>query len=78
MDTLLTAPRSDDEAVHLIDQVLAQAAPLRARMQTADAEGARLAAETRTLRDESARLLAEQSHAVRAMNAALDRLAAHE
>jgi len=77
MDTFLALPalNSAEEAARFVDEILAQAAPLRAQMQAADAEITRLAAETQGLRAEAVRLQAQQRQAARDMDAALDGLA---
>jgi hypothetical protein len=78
METLLTTPAltSADDTVRFIDEVFAQAQPLRAQMQDADAEITRLAMETQSLRAESVRLQTRQEQSARDMAAALDSLAA--
>lgn len=76
METLLTPPVLDsaEEAARFIDDVLAQATSLRAQMQVADRESARLAAETQDLRAETARLQVRLRQAAGDMDAALDGL----
>lgn len=78
MATILTPPvlNSAEETARFIDEVLAQAKPIRAQMQDADAEIRRLSAETQNLRTESARLQTLQQQAARDMEAALDSLGA--